>query len=53
SSFELTVYSDADWTSCTDSRHSLTGYCIFFGAALFLGRPRNNLLFPVPLRGGI
>ncbi|KAL0412552.1 UNVERIFIED_CONTAM: Retrovirus-related Pol polyprotein from transposon RE2 [Sesamum radiatum] len=34
SSFELHAYCDADWASCTDSRRSLTGFCIFFGAAL-------------------
>jgi hypothetical protein len=27
----LTVYSDADWAGCLDSRHSTSGYCIFLG----------------------
>ncbi|KAL0300227.1 UNVERIFIED_CONTAM: Retrovirus-related Pol polyprotein from transposon RE2 [Sesamum angustifolium] len=34
SSFELRAYCDADWASCSDSRRSLTGFCIFFGDAL-------------------
>ncbi|KAL0435617.1 UNVERIFIED_CONTAM: Retrovirus-related Pol polyprotein from transposon RE2 [Sesamum radiatum] len=34
SNFELTAYCDADWASCPDSRRSLSGFCIFLGAAL-------------------
>jgi hypothetical protein len=31
----ITTYSDADWAGCPDTRHSTSGFCIFFGNSLF------------------
>ncbi|KAL0419083.1 UNVERIFIED_CONTAM: putative mitochondrial protein [Sesamum radiatum] len=28
---ELSIFSDADWATCRDSRRSLTGFCVYLG----------------------
>ena len=30
-SFDLTVYSNADWAGCPDTRRSTSGYAVFLG----------------------
>ena len=33
-SFNLVTYCNADWASCTETRKSLTNFCVYMGAAL-------------------
>ncbi|KAL0303759.1 UNVERIFIED_CONTAM: Retrovirus-related Pol polyprotein from transposon RE2 [Sesamum radiatum] len=42
SSFELRAYCDADWASCSDSRRSLIGFCVFFGDALISWKTKKQ-----------
>ncbi|KAL0403674.1 UNVERIFIED_CONTAM: Retrovirus-related Pol polyprotein from transposon RE2 [Sesamum radiatum] len=42
SSCELRAYCDADWASCSDSRRSLTGFCVFFRNALISWKTKKQ-----------
>ncbi|KAL0427621.1 UNVERIFIED_CONTAM: Retrovirus-related Pol polyprotein from transposon RE2 [Sesamum latifolium] len=42
SSFELRAYCDADWASCTNSRRSLTEFCVFFGNTLISWKTKKQ-----------
>lgn len=41
-SLQPTIYSDAGWASCPETRKSLTGFCVFLGTALISWRAKKQ-----------
>ncbi|XP_027364739.1 uncharacterized protein LOC113871844 [Abrus precatorius] len=46
---QLLSFSDADWATCVDTRHSVSGYYFFIGSSLVTKKLKSNLLFPILL----
>jgi len=40
----IECFSDAHWAGSKADRRSTTGYCVFVGGILFLGKARNKVL---------
>ncbi|XP_047327162.1 secreted RxLR effector protein 161-like [Impatiens glandulifera] len=49
----LEAFSDADWATCTDSRRSLTGYCVKLGGAMVSWKTKTKHSLMIHCRSGI